>query len=721
MDSSLNAFARAKAPSPDLFVYRDLCFSFILTSTIRPASDDPSASHNQNHHILRKSPTSTELLPSHSQNGTHLWNTSTSFSRVQSLDRQQYAERGIMNHIDQSTEHESNGLRLVELHVTDTPVPGWDLSRGTSGRTADLSMFSRRSISLGPPSRLDRPKHEYINASTQTETPVSTSQDHLNEMIENAPSDPLSRPTRQEKGSVNGSTQARVSLVKSQDSSYGGSESVASDPPPWPTWTEEANAHALARTPVLPAPGQDPLYRDARHPRRRHGIRGNLGILSEMRMGVVGTRVRAEEARTGLRGEREAMSDVDARFLQQLRSVFARTPNAELLELLRLGEEVQESRDRFYPMEDDYNKLEDRLDLEEYELHEAESRLYDQLDSSHLSSVKEEDLVAIDLESTSQEQATKAELETSRPESHEPAYTEYLSRVGDAHLVLEQLQDLRRERAHLVEEERVRARYGLRLDEDSINFLESFDSVHQRLQDQYAAIHDSLATMRQNLGMDNPLSFATTQFADESSPTGTRVIQLLRAAPPVLVTSDLDGSAASSPHPAPANGTNEPPLPRTDSLLLRDDDVSPMFPAGNDNDRGPISTVTYINEWLLNQLRRSSLEVWRFKLAEELEGLRLDESQLRDLVIQWWPKDEKAGDFLSEERTKAISVSLTSNPGIEHEHSQRAQSEIVVHDFDRLASRIPKATKTVRNREVIISRTNANGLFWDKHVSPSSV
>jgi hypothetical protein len=338
-----------------------------------------------------------------------------------------------------------------------------------------------------------------------------------------------------------------------------------------------------------------------------------------------------------------------------------------------------------------------------------------------LSSVKEEDPVAIDLESTSQEQATEAELDTSRPGSHELAYTEYLSRVGDADLVLEQLQDLRCERAHLVEEERVRARYGLRLDEVSINFLKSFDSVHRRLQDQYAVIHGSLATMRQNLGMDNPLSFATTQFADESSPTGTGVIQLLRAAPPVLVTSDLDGSAASSPHPPPANGTDEPPLPRTDSLLLSDDDVSPTFPAGNDSDRGPISTVTYINEWLLNQLRRSSLEVWRFKLAEELEALRLDESQLRDLVVQWWSKDEKAGDFLSKERKKAISVSLTSNPGIEYEHSRRAWSEIVAHDFDRLAGRIPKATTTERNREVIISRTNENGLFWDEHASPSSV
>jgi hypothetical protein len=632
------------------------------------------------------------------------------------LDRQQYAERGITNHIDQSTEHESNGLRPVELHVTDTPVTGWDLSRGTNQGTADLSMFSRRSISLGPPSRLDRPKHEYTDASTQTETAVSPSQDQSYEMIENVPSEPLSRPSRQENGSAIRSTQARVSLVKSQDSSYGGSESVASDPPPWPTWTEEANAPALARSPEPPETRQDLLYWDARHSRRRHGIRGNLGVLSEMHMGVIGTRVKVQEVRTSLRGEREAMSDVDARFLQQLRNIFARTPNAELLELLRLGEEVQESRDRFYPMEDDYNKLEDRLDLEEYELHEAESRLYDQLDTSRLSSVKEEDLVAIDLESMSQEPATKAELEAPRPESHEAAYTEYLSRVGDAHLVLEQLQDLRRERAHLVEEERVRTRYGLRLDEDSINFLESFDSVHQRLQDQYGAIHDSLATMRQNLGMDNPLSFTTTQFADESSPVGTRAIQLLRAAPPALVVSDLDESAASSPHPAPVNGTNEPPLPRTDSLLLRDDDVSPMFPTGSDNDRGPISTVTYINEWLLNQLRRSSLEVWRFKLAKELEGLRLDESQLRDLVIQWWSKDEKAGGFLSEERTKAISLSLTSNPGIEYEHNQRAQSEIVVHD---IAGRIPRATKTMRNREVIVSRTTANGLFWDEHASPS--
>ena len=696
-------------------------FSFILTSAIRSASDDPSASHNQNHHSLWKLPTSTDPLPSHNEDGAHLWNTSIPFSGVQFLDRQQYTERSTINHVGQSTEHESTGLQLADLHVTDTPVPGWDLLRGTSRGTADLNMFSPRIIPLGPPSQLDRPKHEYTNASTQTEIPVSTSQDHLYEKIENAPSDPLSRPTRQEKENVVRSTQARVSLVKSHDSSYGGSESVASDPPPWPTLTEEANAHAMAQTPVPLSTHQDLLYWDARHPRRRHGIRGNIGVLSEMRMGVVGMRVRAQEVRTSLREEREAMSDIDARFLQQLRNIFARTPSVELLELLQLGEEVQESRDRFYPMEDDYNKLEDRLDLEEYELHEAESRLYDQLDSSRLSSVKEEDLVAIDLESTSQEHATEAEPETSRPESHELAYTEYLSRVGDANLVLEQLQDLRRERAHLVEEERVRARYGLQLDEVSINFLESFDSVHQRLQDQYAVIHSSLATMRQNLGMDNPLSFATTQFADESSPTGTGVIQLLRAAPPVLVISDLDGPAASSPHPPPANGTDEPPLPRTDSLLLSADDVSPTFPAGNDSDRGPISTVTYINEWLLNQLRRSSLEVWRFKLAEELEALRLDESQLRDLVVQWWSKDEKAGDFLSKERKRAISVSLTSNPGIEYEHNRRAWSEIVVHDFDRLAGRIPKAITTERKREVIISRTNANGLFRDGHASPSSI
>jgi hypothetical protein len=582
-------------------------------------------------------------------------------------------------------------------------------------------MSRRRSTSLGPRSRLDRPKHEYTNAWTQTETPVSASQDHVDAMMGHVSSDPLSAPTGQEKENVNRSTQARVSLVESRDSSYGGSNSVASGPAPWPRWTEEANAHALARTAVTLATDQDLSHWDAHPPRRRHGVRGNLGVLSEMRMGVVGMRVRAQEIRTSLRGEREAMSDVDARFLQQLRNVLARTPSAELLELLRLGEEVQESRDRFYPMEDDYNKLEDRLDLDEYELHEAESRLYDQLDSSRLSSVKEEDLVAFDLESTAQEQATEAELETSWPESHEPAYTEYLSLVGDAHLVLEQLQDLRRERAHLVEEERVRARYGLRLDEDSINFLKSFDSVHQSLQDQYAAIHDSLVIMRQNLAMDNALSFATTQFADESSSTATRFRQLLRAAPPVLFASDLDESAASSPHPAPANDTSEFPPPRADSLLLRGDDVSPVFPAGNDTDRGPISTITYINEWLLDRLRRSSLEVWRFKLAEELKGLRLDESQLRDLVIQWWSKDEKAGDFLSEERTKAISVSLTSNPDTEYEHSQRARSEIVVHNFDRFAGRRPKVTKTVRNREVIISRTNANTLFGDKHAAPSSV
>src|SRR5437763_14100800 len=101
-------------------------FSFILTSAVRSTSDDPSASHNQNHHSLWKLPTSTDPLPSHSQDSAHLWNTRTPFSRVKFLDRQQYTERGITNHVGQLTDHESTGLRLAELHVTDL---GWDLSR----------------------------------------------------------------------------------------------------------------------------------------------------------------------------------------------------------------------------------------------------------------------------------------------------------------------------------------------------------------------------------------------------------------------------------------------------------------------------------------------------------------------------------------------------------------------------------------------------------------
>jgi hypothetical protein len=116
------------------------------------------------------------------------------------------------------------------------------------------------------------------------------------------------------------------------------------------------------------------------------------------------------------------------------------------------------------------------------------------------------------------------------------------------------------------------------------------------------------------------------------------------------------------------------------------------------------------------------MEVWRFKSAEELQALDLDGAQVRDLVIQWWSKDDKAGDFLSKQRAGAISLSLMSNPGVEHQPGRRAWSDGVPHDFDRLASRLQKGATTIRHDVVSINfYRNPNALTPDSRFPRSSI
>jgi hypothetical protein len=471
-----------------------------------------------------------------------------------------------------------------------------------------------------------------------------------------------------------------------------------------------------APTPHPPAQG-DVQSERATFAHHHGGFRKAVGGLSERRLAVVRRRHEAQESRSGLRQAREAMDLLDARFIQEMRVLYANSRSSELATLFELSEAMQNQRDKFYPMEDDYNKLEDRLDVEEFELHEAESRLYDRLGSPRTSIVTADDRASL-----WREEYLEPQPESLSPELQEPAYTDYLSRVGDANIVKERILELRRERMHLVEEERIRANVGRNLDEEGLQFLESFDTSHQQLQDEYAAIQKDLAKMREGLPPSIPLPFATTQFADESYSFGTGIIRQLIDASPLITASDLNTSTSPSGPPSPRDAIAAVQLPRADPLLLPDNDTSPTFTFGDSSGREAVSTVTYVNEWLLNRLRRSSMEIWRFKSAEELQALDLDGAQMRDLVIQWWSRDDKAGDFLSKERAGAISLSLTSNPGVEHQPTRRAWSDGVPHDFDRLASRLQRGDANVRRDVVSINfRQNSNAFIPNSRIPSNSV
>jgi hypothetical protein len=458
--------------------------------------------------------------------------------------------------------------------------------------------------------------------------------------------------------------------------------------------------------------------KEARSSQRQREKNRSFGNISNMRMAVLETRIKANEVRTQLRREREALDTQDACFVQELRKVLAGSPNKDLEHILQLSDELQRSRDAFYPMEDDYNKLEERLDAEDFELQEAEMKVYMDLESARTSFVDNGDHpFGFQQKDVDLDQASVQDV------GQDPAYNEYLSRVGDMGIVQERLQELRLERMHLVEEERVRARVGLPLDYDSIRFLETFDQRHEELRGQHAAMQEELNRMRGALATTSPVLFQSFQFNEEpySASLGAGTVQQVLETPFVINSSDL-GTASTSTPPSPRDILRAAQYPRSeppDPLLLPDDDASPVFSTEDDTGRGVVSTVTFINEWLLNRLRRSTLEVWRFKSALDLEILDLDQNQLSDLVVQWWSKDEKAGGFLQRERAKAKSFSLTSGPFVEFQKTRKARSDSVLHTVERSAGQVRRVRSGGRRPDAVrldFSK-HANGLLQNEQLS----
>jgi hypothetical protein len=460
------------------------------------------------------------------------------------------------------------------------------------------------------------------------------------------------------------------------------------------------------------------LQGETRSSQRRREKGRSFGNISNMRMAVLETRIKANEVRTQLRREREALDTQDACFIQELRKVLAGRPNKDLEHILQMSDELQRSRDAFYPLEDDYNKLEERLDAEDFELQEAEKKVYTELESARTSFVDNGDHpFGFQQKDVDLDQASLQDV------GQDPAYNEYLSRVGDMGIVQERLQELRLERMHLVEEERVRARVGLPLDYDSIKFLETFDQRHEELRRQHAVMQEELNRMRGALAATSPVLFQSFQFNEEpySASLGAGTMQQVPETSFVINSSDL-GTASTGPPPSPRDALRAAQYPRSeppDPLLLPDDDASPAFSTEDGTGRGVVSTVTFINEWLLNRLRRSTLEVWRFKSALDLEILGLDQNQLSDLVVQWWSKDEKAGGFLQRERAKAKSFSLTSGPFVESKNTRKARSDSVLHTIERSAGQVRRVRSGCRRPDAVrldFSR-HANGLLQNEQLS----
>jgi hypothetical protein len=358
-------------------------------------------------------------------------------------------------------------------------------------------------------------------------------------------------------------------------------------------------------------------------------------------------------------------------------------------------------------MEDDYNALEDQLIRDEFKLKEAITSLAPQLERNSGTFPPEDEIVSL----VSDPDDGLAPISSPGGVIQHPGLGDYLSRLGDVKLAEERLDELRRERAHLVEEQRIRSPYGLGLSQESNDFLNNFDARHQEYQRQVTTAHLELDRVKGLLalsGLKDMDPYIINVLDDQSG------AQVESTSSFMMLDDRPSRSALPSRPPSPRDWIEGFQNPRRDPLLSEADDASPVFPVTEKGERGTIDTKTYINEWLFNGLRGSSLDVMRFRSAERLQSQGLVQHLQRDATLHRISPDERADGASPKRRVRPSSASALPTADVERGGTRKVCSDSGMPAIDALAGRLRRTGPCLRMSDVVRENTSGHGNFWPR-------
>jgi hypothetical protein len=493
--------------------------------------------------------------------------------------------------------------------------------------------------------------------------------------------------------------------------------------------TDKIISKDATATPQLPSQlsYEDLNDNDAHRQHYRRSLIERLRKLEDGCVSVVGIHLKGHELRGSIRQERQALTDIDARFMQEIRNVLLRSPNERLQHLLDLYEEMDSRRNLLLPKEDDYNILEDQMNTQEFELEEAGKKVLEVLEGVRNSLLSDGDLHPFLEDDADLQSATSHGNESLRPEQRE-----YLSRIGDLDLVEERLSELQRKRAELVEHEKSRIRVGLVLNEESRKFLDAFDDNHALLREERALIVHDIEKMRKTLESTDRVLFSATQFDDPdatSEPVPDSVPPVTRCPSPNSTVNPLPSSTIpEQSHTSPILEAVKSDSVPQELLLFTEGDKTETYPHLANIEAPYLRSINswlskedaqlsrqevafpaqFINDWLLSKLRNSRSEIYQYKRAPVLQTINISQEELKDLVLRWWWSDDAAADYLKTRKTEARRLSLSSRAV---KSSRRAQSDTVLIDMNKLASCLYRDQATLHvgrtNMKVTIRRTRS--------------
>lgn len=339
-------------------------------------------------------------------------------------------------------------------------------------------------------------------------------------------------------------------------------------------------------------------------------LRKALRKQSSLRDLLYGKRLQLKEKRNELRQERVLLADADGDFMKSVRQ-FSEQDHFELQDERYVN--LERKRDLVGSLQYEFDQAEDEYDIDENELGNAEGKLNDLL--SKYSNEQSE---------TGDKHTTESSLD-SRLQPEEPQYgneeagaraglAEYQSRVGDARIMEERLQDLLSEQGERYSFAKKRENLGVDLGGSDDNFTEYFTYHHREIVGELDIINADIERLKDGL-------IQAGHVFPKNNPTDR---------PP----ENQAHQAISRPRSAHS------PVARQRALS------GGMMQSLQKNfamTRAHISAQ--ISWWILNTFGSSPVECARHK--QILRGLRdesLDDKEWARLVFEHWKKAEGDGE-----------------------------------------------------------------------------
>ncbi|KAH8671859.1 hypothetical protein BGZ60DRAFT_514574 [Tricladium varicosporioides] len=368
--------------------------------------------------------------------------------------------------------------------------------------------------------------------------------------------------------------------------------------------------------------------------------------IQKLRLDNWSLRSQIHELRVQLRDKRTATAFSVDNLFQRIRKqqLLSQDPDSgydsghaksDLKSIAQLIEKWQAARNDYGPLEDDCNLLEDRLNGEEFQLARMEDEYYRRLDpTKYLPTPGIPRYEEPSVQSNSQMAGLSLE-EFSDLEYH-PQVANFLSKLGDLDLLREHYDELIEEQESLAEEKLSLAKVQRSLGSKAQDILDSWDSVKDDILIKLNALEDEVGRLRQDClskGLineeDDPTDFEIQEQASFSEDTD-------------VVSQDHISEYVKYPSLLPRQGVKENVLPPTE------------FEPDEKPDKSPGS----VNQWLLNRLRSSALDV-RLLASITEEWIEIMSIPWEELVLNAWFKD---GTSKQPERRVYTSSMSTHGP-----------------------------------------------------------